>query len=259
MTLKNICVDVLKNINFGLILCKIVPISNEENDYLIEDANATFASFINKPISSIIGQTGNTLLKKHHTHLPQFIHNLNKIAKDSEPFHYDWPVNDHSIWYRLSVTCPMAGYLLVTCQEITADMNSLLQCETRLALEERHKARYEALIKLMRNQYTSKEVLLCDALTEALQLTNSEVGFIYHYNKESKSFIYGNWSRSEAIYQSIDQEDPFCHSNIGVFYLTGFILGDQFRHYWFINPGKRRHHQSQKAGQEYVNPVNTYF
>jgi PAS domain-containing protein len=58
-----------------------------------------------------------------------------------------------------------------------------------------NEARLLGLISLLQYPFTSAQSFLDYALAKAIQLTESKIGYIYHYDEEKKQFILNTWSR----------------------------------------------------------------
>lgn len=69
--------------------------------------------------------------------------------------------------------------------------------ERKLAEEElrKNEARLESLISILQHPFSSAQDFLDYALHEGIQLTGSEIGYIYHYEDEGAHFILNSWSK----------------------------------------------------------------
>ena len=59
----------------------------------------------------------------------------------------------------------------------------------------RNANRMSVLLRLLQTPVKSVQELLDYALEEVLSLTNSQIGYIYHYDKERKEFVLNTWSK----------------------------------------------------------------
>jgi PAS domain S-box-containing protein len=59
----------------------------------------------------------------------------------------------------------------------------------------RNEARLESLINILQHPFSSVQDFLDYALHEGIRLTDSEIGYIYHYDDESERFILNTWSK----------------------------------------------------------------
>ena len=60
---------------------------------------------------------------------------------------------------------------------------------------QQHNERLEGLLRVSQYQPTSRQDLLDYALREAIELTNSKIGYIYYYSEETKHFTLNSWSK----------------------------------------------------------------
>ncbi len=59
----------------------------------------------------------------------------------------------------------------------------------------RNQARMESLLRITRTHFTGIQALLDFSLDEAIKLTDSRIGYIYHYDDVKREFILNTWSR----------------------------------------------------------------
>lgn len=83
--------------------------------------------------------------------------------------------------------------------------------------------RLESLQRILVHQSNNIEDLLDYSLNEALQLTNSKIGYIYSYNKDEKQFILNTWSKDVMAECAVINPQTVYASD-----MTG-ILGDMVR------------------------------
>lgn len=60
----------------------------------------------------------------------------------------------------------------------------------------RNEARLESLLKISQHHTASTQELLDLALEEAINLTGSKIGYIYHYNETNREFTLNTWSKN---------------------------------------------------------------
>lgn len=58
-----------------------------------------------------------------------------------------------------------------------------------------NEARLLGLVSLLQHPFTSSQSFLDHALAKAIHLTESKIGYIYHYDEEKNQFILNTWSR----------------------------------------------------------------
>ena len=59
----------------------------------------------------------------------------------------------------------------------------------------RNESRMESLVRILQSPAKTIQEFLDHALNEAIALTESKIGYIYHYNEEKKQFILNTWSK----------------------------------------------------------------
>lgn len=57
-----------------------------------------------------------------------------------------------------------------------------------------HESRLKSIVNILQYQTASLQDFLDYALEEAIKLTNSKIGYIYHYDEDKKEFILNSWS-----------------------------------------------------------------
>ena len=69
--------------------------------------------------------------------------------------------------------------------------------ERKLVEEEvlRNEKRLMALVSILQHPFTSSQDFLDFALAEAINITESKIGYIYHYDEEKRVFILNTWSK----------------------------------------------------------------
>jgi len=72
------------------------------------------------------------------------------------------------------------------------DMTEQKQAEEELKLNE---ARLESLLRISQLQDTALQPILDFALEEAIQLTGSQIGYIYYYDEATRQFTLNSWSK----------------------------------------------------------------
>ena len=75
---------------------------------------------------------------------------------------------------------------------VKEDITDSKRVRDKLMLDER---RLESLFRISQHQADSAPELLDFALEEAISLTDSKIGYIYHYSEERREFTLNTWSR----------------------------------------------------------------
>jgi PAS domain S-box-containing protein len=107
--------------------------------------------------------------------------------------------NDPKFQISSQVTdIPADGYLTkpVTDHLLTAQVQAMLRlkrAEDQLRLS---KARVEGILRISQYQAEDLQDFLNYALEEAIHLTNSRYGYIYHYDEKKREFTLNSWSKN---------------------------------------------------------------
>ncbi|MEL7640351.1 MAG: GAF domain-containing protein [Solidesulfovibrio sp.] len=59
----------------------------------------------------------------------------------------------------------------------------------------RNETRLLSIVNILQHQFTSAQDFLDFALDEAIKITESKIGYIYHYNEDKRVFILNTWSK----------------------------------------------------------------
>ncbi|MBP1908612.1 PAS domain S-box protein [Methanolobus bombayensis] len=93
---------------------------------------------------------------------------------------------------------------LIATAGISLDMTDLKRTEEKLVLQE---SRLKTLIDILQSKYDTIQELLDNALHEAVRLTDSKIGYIYHYDEIEKKFKLNTWSGEVMKECSISDPD----------------------------------------------------
>ena len=86
-------------------------------------------------------------------------------------------------------------YILVEIFDITTQKTAELDLIKAKEEIELQNERLESLLRISQFQTNSIQELLDFALEEAIELTNSKIGYIYFYNESKRQFILNTWSK----------------------------------------------------------------
>jgi two-component system sensor histidine kinase/response regulator len=70
---------------------------------------------------------------------------------------------------------------------------------------QRNEARLLSLVKILQQPMASPQEFLDFALSEAIKITASEIGYIYHYDEDHQRFILNTWSKGVMLECSVTQ------------------------------------------------------
>lgn len=103
------------------------------------------------------------------------------------------------------LTKPISNFLLAA---QTRAMLRIKRAEDQLRL---NKARVEGILRISQYQAENPQDFLNNALEEAIHLTNSRYGYIYHYNDEKREFTLNSWSKNVMDACSIREPHTVYH------------------------------------------------
>ena len=89
---------------------------------------------------------------------------------------------------KASVFFNKSTYILAICRDITE--RKQIERENRF-----NQQRLESLVRIFQEKSNDVQKLLDHALQEAISLTESRLGYIYHYDDKKQEFILNTWSK----------------------------------------------------------------
>ncbi len=154
----------------------------------------TKEEFFKKNLHEIDVETSEKLIKPR----------IKKILETGEAsFNVEHYRKDHSI-------LPLYAYVKATEWEqkkvllsIAIDMTKQKEAEEKIKLNE---SRLQSLFNISQYEEKNTQDLLDFALEEAIKLTRSRIGYIYHYNNEKQEFILNTWSK--GVMEECDVDNP---------------------------------------------------
>ena len=175
-------------------------------------ANMAFANAIGKnSVEELVGKTYEELfVNPQNTETSQnYINNELKALKlraeeyvESEETIVYPDGNKHIFSARWFPLFDSNGTVVAT-GNISTDITSFKKAEEEILLREN---RLRGLVDIMRSRPNTVRELLDTALTEAINITESKIGYIYYYNEETKLFTLNTWSK-EAM-EGCDVVEP---------------------------------------------------
>ncbi|MBF0549372.1 MAG: GAF domain-containing protein [Deltaproteobacteria bacterium] len=118
-----------------------------------------------------------------------------QFTLEGEPARWEWnsPTNRKTYEFiSVPLEDPEGGLYRLS---LFRDMTDWKRSEAEIKLNE---SRLQSLLSLSQHQASSIHDLLDSVLDEAIVLTGSKVGYIFHYDEEKRQFTLHNWSK-EAI------------------------------------------------------------
>lgn len=78
------------------------------------------------------------------------------------------------------------------------------------AVEARSRNRLSSLVRILQYEATGTQDFLDYALHEAIEITESTIGYIYHYDEEQRQFILNSWSREVMKECAVAKPETCC-------------------------------------------------
>ncbi|MHC1743800.1 MAG: chemotaxis protein CheB [Syntrophobacteraceae bacterium] len=116
---------------------------------------------------------------------------LRKVEEENNPWEQEVCTTDGAWFlmrvlpYEIGAGAPSGFVLTFT------DIGPVKRTEEEIRL---HETRLRSLVKILQHEARSTQELLDHALNEAIQLTGSRFGYIYHYHEDRKQFVLNTWS-----------------------------------------------------------------
>lgn len=110
-------------------------------------------------------------------------------------------------WYFIHAYAPEKGYFITLLTPVI-DSTTSIASDTNLKL---NLYRNESLIRVMSNQSTSIAAFLDYALLEAINLTQSDIGYIALYDEEKEEFTLNSWSNKVMEACTITEKQTLYH------------------------------------------------
>jgi len=165
------------------------------NNSIAIDVNQSFVEMIGYERDEIVGMNLFTIIHlDYHALVKENIikevalpYQIIVIRKDGSTF--DAEIEARNVSYN-------GEYFRVACiRDITERKQSELIIQKKTEEIELQNQRLESLLKISQYPTNSTQELLDFALSEAINLTDSKIGYIYFYNETSKQFILNTWSK----------------------------------------------------------------
>jgi signal transduction histidine kinase len=164
---------------------KLVFIDGKPVDYIILD--------INKSFEAVTGLTGEAIRGKKASQVyginpPAYLDKFARVIETGEPETFEdfFPaVNKH---FRITVSKLEKNFFTSSLYDIT---DSKFEREANRRTEER----LRSIVSILQKKYASAKEMLDSALEEAIALTRSKIGYIYHYSEDTCEFSLNSWSK----------------------------------------------------------------
>lgn len=178
-------------------------------DYAIVEANAAFFSLTGFK-TEIIGQPIIQTFQERRDEFHSCLGNYESVLSTGEEVILEKFSENLKCWYYLHVSVPEEGYFVCV---LTPEEKGVTPIESDTKLKLRF-YRNESLIRIMSTHIVDMTTFLDYALSEAIKLTASDIGYIYLYNAQREEFVLNSWSdkvmdsckitEKQTIYQLCD-------------------------------------------------------
>jgi len=100
--------------------------------------------------------------------------------------------NGALFWAQLKITAVQDTDSSPVCRVVMSDITERKQAEMML---QRNESRLKKLLDILQHPSETIQDFLDYALDQAIQLTESKIGYIYHFDECSKKFVLNTWSK----------------------------------------------------------------
>ena len=154
-------------------------------DYRFLAVNPAFERLTGLAAPDLIGRTARQVLPGIEQ---AWIDRYARVAQGGGPARFEEYNRDFDRFFEVSAYSPGPGRFAC----MFADVTERKRAEQAMRLNE---ARLESLLAISEHPAASVQELLDFALTEAIRLTESRIGYIYLYDEARREFVLNTWSR----------------------------------------------------------------
>lgn len=177
---------IFENMAGASCLDEVIYENGKPVDYRILEVNSAFEQITGISRSQAVGALASEL---YGTGEAPFLDVYSKVAETGEPVSFEAyfaPLKKHLF---VTVGCPGPGRFSTVFNDIT---------DHKLAQEKIRKdeSMFRGLVRILQCKSVATQEFLDNALNEAINLTESKIGYIYFYNEDSKQFILNSWSKA---------------------------------------------------------------
>jgi len=183
--------DLLKNSQIGYALHKIIYDTNQKPvNYRFIEINNTYLKMTGFS-EDIVGKTLMDVIPNIANDATDWIGLYAKVATTQTILDLEEYSEAIEKWYRIHAFSPAHDYFVVLLSP-DSEVNTTILSTTEM------KSKYyrnESLIRMMAYRTLSFSDFLDYALSEAIKLTNSAIGYIYLYDEKTQVFTLNSWSK----------------------------------------------------------------
>lgn len=187
--------EIIQNMPVGYALHRIIlDDSGVPCDYMYIETNEAFELFTGLVSLNIIGKKVSEVASGRDYEKYSMISAFGQVALTDEKMDLEQYSEKFGKWYRIHAFSPEKKYFITLLHDITkekADLMNTIEKEEKLQKEvNRHRILTDSLMQ----GFDSQQEQLDDALNKALLLTESEYGYIYLYDENTREFNLNSWT-----------------------------------------------------------------
>jgi len=154
-------------------------------NYRITGVNPRYESILGIPASSVVGKLAT---EAYGTERAPYLSEFTSVLETGKPFQFETYFPNMQKHFAISV----ARYRPGSFATIFSDITSRKQNEVTIKAND---ARWKILWEVSQYDAEDNQDFLDFALTKVLALSESQVGYIYHYDETKQEFELNSWSR----------------------------------------------------------------
>ena len=112
-----------------------------------------------------------------------------------------------AFWVHLEETAAQDTNGAPVCRIVLSDITERKRAEDKL---HRNESRFRRLVDILQHPSETMQEFLDYALDQAIQLTESKIGYIYHYHEDRNEFVLNTWSK-EVMAACAVPNPPVCY------------------------------------------------
>ena len=177
--------SIFENMAAACCLDEVIYKDGKAVDYRILDVNPAYEKITGLSRKQVAGELASELYGEED--IP-FLEVYSRVAETGIPETFETYFPPLKKYLAVSASCPEHGKFSTS----FTDISNRLQVD---AEKQRNEARLRSLVNVLQHQFETVQDFLDFALNEAIALTGSKIGYIYHYDEDRREFVLNTWSR----------------------------------------------------------------